>query len=157
FADRRIPDDADLVLLVLAEFYLLGLLDYLGAGILIGAFAGENLGADDRPFHPRRDTERGVAYVACLLAEDGAQELFLRRQLRFPLRGDLPDQDIARAHFRADPDNPRLVQVLEGLLAEVGDVGSDLFLPQLGVACHALELLDVDRGIPVVLDQLLGD
>ena len=52
---------------------------------------------------------------------------------------------------------PRLVEVLEGLLADVRDVAGDLFLAELGVARDALELLDVDRGEDVVLDEALGD
>ena len=52
---------------------------------------------------------------------------------------------------------PRLVEVLEGLFADVRDVAGDLFLAELGVAGDALELLDVDRGEDVVLDDALGD
>ena len=48
---------------------------------------------------------------------------------------------------------PGLVEVLEGLLADVGNVAGDLFLAELGVAGDALELLDVDRGEDVLLDQ----
>jgi len=47
--------------------------------------------------------------------------------------------------------------VLEGFLTDVGDVAGDLFLPQLGVARDALELLDVDRGEHVVAEDALGD
>ena len=57
----------------------------------------------------------------------------------------------------ADPDNTRLIQILESFLAQIGDVGSNLFLSQFGVAGHAFELFDVDGGVAVVLDQLLGD
>ena len=52
---------------------------------------------------------------------------------------------------------PRLVEVLEHLLADVGDVAGDLFRAQLGVAGHDLELLDVHGGEDVVLDHALGD
>jgi hypothetical protein len=45
----------------------------------------------------------------------------------------------------------------EGLLADVRDVARDLFLAELGVARDALELLDVDRGEDVLLDDALGD
>ena len=79
------------------------------------------------------------------------------RQLGLALRRDLADQDVARLHLGADADDARLVEVLEGLLADVRDVAGDLFLAELGVAGDALELLDVDRGEDVVLDQALGD
>jgi hypothetical protein len=58
----------------------------------------------------------------------------------------------------AHADDAGFVQVLEGLLAHVGDVPGDLLLAQLGVPGHDLELLDMHRGEDVVLGhQLLGD
>ena len=52
---------------------------------------------------------------------------------------------------------PRLVEVLEGLFADVRDVAGDLFLAELGVAGDALELLDVDRGEDVLLQHALAE
>src|SRR6202044_1740082 len=78
-------------------------------------------------------------------------------ELGLALRRDLADQDVARLHLGADAHDARLVEVLEGLLADVRDVARDLFLTELGVAGDALELLDVNRGEDVVLDQALGD
>ena len=69
----------------------------------------------------------------------------------------LPTRMSPGLHFGADADDARLVEVLEGLLADVRDVARDLFLAELGVAGDALELLDVDRGEDVFLDQALGD
>src|SRR5262249_38571578 len=40
---------------------------------------------------------------------------------------------------------------------DVGDVAGDFLGPELGVAGLDLELLDVDRGVHVLLDQLLAD
>ena len=40
---------------------------------------------------------------------------------------------------------------------DVGNIARDLFRPELGVAGFDLELLDVDRGVVVLADQLLGD
>ena len=51
---------------------------------------------------------------------------------------------------------PRLVEVLEGLLADVRDVAGDFFLAELRVAGDALELLDVNRGEDVVLGDALA-
>src|SRR3546814_10950376 len=67
------------------------------------------------------------------------------------------DLDIARLHLCADIDDARLVQVPERFLAHVRDVAGDIFRPELGVAGHHLELLDVDRGEDVVLHDPLGD
>ena len=76
---------------------------------------------------------------------------------RLALRRDLADEDVARLHLGADADDAALVEVLEGLFADVRDVAGDLFLAELRVAGDALELLDVDRGEDVVLGDALGD
>jgi hypothetical protein len=79
------------------------------------------------------------------------------RQLGLALGRDLADQDVAGLDLGADPHDARVVEVGQGLLTDVRDVAGDLFLAELGVAGDALELLDVDRGEDVVLDQLLVD
>ena len=48
---------------------------------------------------------------------------------------------------------PRLVEVLERLVADVRDVARDLFRAELGVARDALELLDVHRGEEVLASR----
>ncbi len=45
----------------------------------------------------------------------------------------------------------------ERLLRDVGNVARDLLRPELGVAGHHLELLDMDRGEHVVAHDALGD
>src|SRR5262245_6327229 len=61
--------------------------------------------------------------------------------------------DVPGLHLGADADDAGVVEVLEGLLRHVRDVARHLFLAELGVASLDLELLDVDGGEPVVLDQ----
>ena len=109
------------------------------------------------PPTPGGTRERAVTDVAGLLAEDRAEELLFGRELGLALRRDLADEDVARLHLGADADDAALVEVLEGLFADVRDVARDLFLAELGVAGDALELLDVDRGEDVVLGDALGD
>ena len=74
-----------------------------------------------------------------------------------PFGRDLADEDVARLHLGADAHDAGLVEVLEGLFADVRDVARDLFLAELGVAGDALELLDVNRGEHVVLGDALAD
>ncbi len=69
----------------------------------------------------------------------------------------LPTQDVARLDLGADVDDARLVEVAQRFLADVRDVAGDVLRPELGVAGHDLELLDVDRGEDVVLHDPLGD
>src|SRR5205814_6792107 len=99
--------------LVLEQLGLFLVLDVLGPLVLVHALAGEDLGVDHRAGDPWRHAQRAVADVAGLLAEDGAQELLFRRELRLALRGDLADQDRARPYFRADADDAAVVEVLE--------------------------------------------
>ena len=104
-----------------------------------------------------RQAERGVLHLAGLLAEDRAQQALLRGQLGLALGRDLADQDVAGADLGADVDDPLLVEVLEGLLADVRDVARDLLGAQLGVPRLDLVLLDVDAGEQVVADEAVAD
>ncbi len=56
-----------------------------------------------------------------------------------------------------DADDARLVEVAQGVLADIGDIPSDVFLAQLGVTGHALELFDMNRSEVVVLNNALRD
>src|SRR5450631_69629 len=150
-------DDAGLVALVGEQFLFLLLFDLLAALVLLGAFAREDLGADDDALHARRNPQRAVAYVAGLFTEDGSQKLLFRGELGLAFRRDLADQNILRLDLGADAHDARLVEILESVLADVGNVAGDFFLAELGVAGDALELLDVNRGEVIVLDQSLGD
>jgi hypothetical protein len=150
-----LAQNPDLVFQVLGHAIDVGLLDLERAGVLFDSLAAEDLDVDDRAFDARRRRERRVANVAGLLAEDGAEQLFFRRELGLALRRDLADEDVARLDVSADADDARLVEVFQELLGDVRDVARDLFGTQLGVARFDLELLDVNRGERVFADQLL--
>ena len=98
-----------------------------------------------------------VLHLASLLAEDRPQEALLRGQLGLALGRDLAHEDVAGADLGADVDDALLVEVLEGLLADVGDVAGDLLGAELGVARLDLVLLDVDAGEQVVADEAVAD
>src|SRR5262249_20933503 len=129
-----LPDDADLVLLVLPESRDLVLLDGARALVLLDTLAREDAGVDHGPFDPGRDAQARVADRAGLLAEERAEQLLLGRQLRLALRGDLPDEDVARLPLGADADDPGLVEVLARVVADVRGVARDLLGAELGVA-----------------------
>ena len=86
------------------------------------------------PLSPCGTLQRGVAHLARLLAEDGAQQALLGGQLGLALRGDLADEDIAGVHLGADADDAALVEILQRVVADVRDIAGDLFRPELGVA-----------------------
>ena len=72
-------EDRELVVAVAAETLDLLALDLQRALVLVDAVPVEDPDLDDRAVVARRQPERGVADVGRLLAEDGAEELFLRR------------------------------------------------------------------------------
>ena len=154
---RLLVQDADLVLEVLLHQVELVLLDLLRAVVLLDALAREDPHADDDALDARRAGERRVLHVAGLLAEDRAQQLLFRRELRLALRRDLADEDVARLHVRADADDAALVEVAQVRLRHVRDVPRDFLGAELRVARLDLELLDVDRRVVVVLHHPLGD
>jgi hypothetical protein len=97
-----------------------------------------------------RHAQRGVAHLARLFAEDGAQQALLGGQLGLALRGDLADQDVAAADLGADADDAALVEVAQRVLADVRDVAGDLLGAELGVAGLELVFLNVNGGVDVV-------
>ena len=147
--------DADLVLQVLLHHVELFGLDGLGSIVLLDALAREDLHADDDALDARRADEGRIAHVAGLLAEDRAEQLLFRRQLRLAFRRDLADQNVARLHVRADADDAALVEIAQERLRHVRNVPRDFFGPELGIARFDLELLDVDGGVVVVLHHPL--
>ncbi len=106
---------------------------------------------------PEGTFERGVLHVGGLLAEDGAQQALFGGQFGLALGRDLADQDVAGLDFGADADDAVGAEVLQGLLAQVGDVAGDFLRAELGVAGADLEFVDVDGGEDVVLDDAFAD
>ena len=123
---------------------------------LVAVVAGHDLDVDDLALFAVGHLEGGVAHLACLLAEDGAEQTLLRGELGLALGRDLADQHVAGADLGADADDAPLVEVAEDVLGQVGDVPGDLLRTELGVAGVDLVLVDVDRGEHVVAHQPLG-
>ena len=154
---------------LLAQLVHLGLVVFLDLLDLAAAVGGRELVAvgvearsvdlhvHDDAVDAGGDDEGGVLHVGGLLAEDGAKELFLGGELGLGLRGDLADEDVAGLDLGADADDAVVVEVLEGLLADIRDVAGDFLRPELGVAGGDLEFLDVDGGENVLLQDFFGD
>ncbi len=120
--EGRAIEDGALVLAVLGETVDFLPLDRHGALVLVDAVAIEHAHLDDRAGNARGQAQRGVAHVARLFAEDGAEQLLFRRHRALTLGRDLAHQDVARLHFGADIDDARLVEVAQSFLADVRDV-----------------------------------
>ena len=126
-------------------------------GKLVAVLAGEDLHVHDDAELAVRHAQGGVAHLAGLVAEDGAQKALFRGQLGLALGGHLAHEDVVGAHFRADADDAALVEVAQRVLAHAGDVAGDLLRAELGVAGLGFVLLDVDGGVHVVLHQPLAE
>src|SRR4029077_2352725 len=96
---RALADDPDLVLLILAQLGDFLVLDRARPIVLLDTLAREDTRVDDGAVDARRHAQARVAHLAGLLAEDGAQQLLLGRELRLALRRDLADEDVARLHL----------------------------------------------------------
>ena len=72
--------------------------------------------------------------------EDGAQQALLSGQVGLALRGDLADKDITGSDLRTDHDDAALVEVLESIVTDAGNIAGDLLGSKLGVARVALVL-----------------
>src|SRR6267378_4056010 len=155
--EALIREDADFVGEVLLQLEDLRGFNGLVALILFSALAGEDLDVHDGALDARRAVERSVANIAGLFAEDGAEQFFFRRERGFALGRNLADKDVTRLHDRADADDAALVEVAEERLADVGNIASDFLGAEFGVARFDFVLLDVNRGVVVVLDQLFAD
>ena len=110
---RVVLDDPQLVVQVLAIALQLVVDDLRGALVALDAFAREHLDVDHRARDARRNAQRRVLHVGRLLAEDRAQQLLFRRQLRLALRRDLADQHVAGFDFGADVDDAGVVETAE--------------------------------------------
>src|SRR5699024_397577 len=122
---------------------------------LVAVVGSEYLHVHDDAVLAMGNAQGGVAHLAGLLAEDGAQQALLGGQLGLALRGNLTNQNVAGLDLGADADDAALVQILQGILAHVGDVAGDLLGSQLGLAGLGLVLLDVDGGVNVLTNDLL--
>ena len=148
----RFSDDVQLVALVFQKPPDFMILYLAGPVVFFDALSREDLGVDYDSFNPGGNAKRGVFNVACLLAENSPQQLFFGGELGFAFGRNLAHQDVVWFDVGADSDYPALVEVLESLFSDVGDVPGDLFLAKLGVPGHNFELLDVNRGKDVFLD-----
>ena len=128
-----------------------------GQIVLVIVLAVEDADTDDGTGLAVRNLQGGVANLAGLLTEDGAQQALLGGQLGLTLGGDLTDEDVASLNLSTDVDDAALVQSRENILGHVRDVAGNLLGAQLGVAGVNLVLLDVNRGQHVLRHHALGE
>ena len=101
-----------------------------------------------------RQSHRGIADLSRLLAEDRAEESLLGGELGLSLGSHLTDEYVAGTDLSTLADDAVGGEILESVLADVRNLAGDLLRSELGVARLVRVLLDVDRGVDVVADEL---
>src|SRR5690606_27193278 len=129
----------------------LHLFDLLGTFVFFDAVTGKHLYVNNGTGGTGLHTQRGVFHVGGFFTEDGAQQFFFRRPLGFALWRYLAHQNIARLHFRTDVNNAGFIQLVQGRLAHVRNIGGDLFRTQLGVTRHTAQVQNANSGQAVFL------
>ena len=122
---------------------------------LVAVLGGKDLDVDNDAVGAMGHTQGGVADLAGLLAEDGAQQALLGGQLGLALRGDLADEDVAGLDLGTDADDAAVIEVLQRVIADVRDVAGDLLGSELRVAGLGLIFFNVDGGVDILADELL--
>ena len=138
-----LADDVHFVVAVFGKLGNFALLNRQRAFVFFDAAAVEHLNVNNNAFNARLGTQRRIADVACLFAEDGAQQFFFRRNHALAFRRYLADQNVAGLNLGTDVDNAGFVQVSERVFADVRNIAGDFFLPQLGVTGHNFKFFNM--------------
>ncbi len=77
--------------------------------------------------------------------------------MRFTFRRNLTHENRTRFDLGADANDAAVVQIAQHVFADVGNVARDFFRPELCVARFDFQLFDVNRGVVVLFNQLLGN
>src|SRR4029079_10864747 len=133
--------DTDLVLEVTPKSFLFHRLDLERTFVLVLPLSGKYLNINDRTVDSRRACQAGIFHVAGLFTEDRPEKFLLGRELCLALRRYLANEDRARFDLSANADDASLIEIAMHVLAYVGDISSDLFGAEFGVAGLGLELL----------------
>src|SRR5580704_8285262 len=155
--ETLVGQNSDFVRKVPFELANLRRLDGFGAFVFLLTLAGENFHVDNYTFDTGRAVQRSVANVSGFFTEDGAQQLLFWRELSFTLGRYFANQNVALLDAGADANDASFVQIAQHGLADVGNIARDFFRSKLGVARFKFVLLDVHRGVVIVVDQFFRD
>ena len=149
--------NTQLVSQVLTVTFQLGINNGLSTFVALDTFASKDLNVDNRTAHASRHTQRGVFYVGCFFAKDGAQQFLFRSQLGFAFRRYFTYQHIACFHFRTNINDTGFVQTVLHTLGQVRNIAGDIFRTQLGIAGNDIQFLNVNRSIAVIRSHFFGN
>ena len=149
--------DAHLIRQILLVTVQLVIDDLLRTLVALQPFAREHLHVDHRSRAAGRHTQAGIFHVRCLLAENRAQQLFFRGQLRFALGRHLADQHVAHCDFRTDMHDAAFVQARQLRFCQIRDIAGNFFRAELGVTRRDGQLFDVDGSEAILRQDTLGN
>ena len=128
--------------------------EFAYAGIeFVFVFASEHFDVHYYAAFAVRYAKGSVTHFASFFAENRAQQSFFRSKVGFSLGGNLTYQDVAGMHFRTDTNYAVLIQILQCVVADVGDVASELLGSEFGFTALDFVFLDVDTCECVFLDE----
>src|SRR5438477_9466308 len=120
-------------------------------------FARRNLHIHDDPVGAGWNGQRRVFHVSGFFAENCAEQSLFWREFRFAFRRNLADENVARLHFCADANDSVRSEIAQSFFADIRNVSGDFFGTEFGVAGADLEFIDVNRGVNILLHDLLRD
>ena len=120
-------------------------------------YSGRNLDVHDDTADTRRNNQRGVLNISCLLAENGAKQFLFRSKLSFRLRSDLTHKYVAWFNLGTYTNDTIVVEILKSIFTYVRNITSDFFRAELGVTSSHLELVNMNRCEDVILNDLFRD
>ena len=147
---RIVVKNTDLVVQILTVTFQFRINNGLGAFVALNALAREHLHVNHRAAHACWHAQRRVFHVRGFFAENGAQQFFFRRELRFAFGRYFAHQHVARLYFRADINDAAFVQTVLHFFRQIRNIAGDFFCAQFGITRHNVQLFDMDRGVTVV-------
>ena len=149
--------DTQLVVQIQTETLQLIVNNLLGTAVALNAFAGEDLHVNHRTLRTLVHAQRSVFHIAGFFTEDGTQQFFFGRERSFTLGCHFTDQRIAGHDFRTHVDDAGIVQTVELLFGQIGNIAGNFLRAQLGITRHDHEFFDVDRGVAVFCHHTLAN
>ena len=149
--------DAQLVFDVFGDALDFHRLDFFRARVFFHTITGVNAHVHHGTVHTGRHAQRAVFDVRGFLAKNRTQEFFFRRLRTLALRRNFTNENVARFHFRTDMNDTGAIQFRQRTFLDVWNVAADFLRTEFGIARDAGQLLDVNGGKAVFLDNTLGN
>ena len=119
--------------------------------------SGEEFLIDNDTLLRRRNLKRGVLDITGLVSEDCTEQFFLGSRVCFAFRCDFSNQYVAFLDFSTDTDDTVLIEILDGIVADIGDITCEFLSATLSFTHLGSEFLDMDGGENILAHDTLGN